>query len=184
MISQSAREGFDHLLTRALRASLTVSEEQACDINVIPGLDLAESSTMVVLTVSSYLFRLIVMLHFSSDQGTRDHVAGVNKIAPEEMSEQSFHDAIAECGNICCGILNRDLGPIFPHIGMSTPNMIDTRCAAYLDMLDGGHIQHFEVNIEQAPMFRVSLCVCDYADLDFVIDVDDAGAETGELELF
>jgi hypothetical protein len=184
MITQPAREGFDHLLTRALRASLTVSDEQSCDINVVPNLDHVEASTMVVLTVSSYLFRLIVMLHFSADQVTREHVARVNKIAPEDMSEQSFRDAIAECGNICCGILNRDLGPIFPHIGMSTPNLIDTRCAAYLDMLNCGHIQHFEVNIEQTPMFRVSLCVCDYADLDFVIDVNDAGADTGELELF
>jgi hypothetical protein len=184
MISQPARDGFDHLLTRALRASLTVSDEQPCDINVISDLDAIEASTMVVLTVSSYLFRLIVMLHFSPDQATRDHVAHVNKIVPDEMTEQSFHDAIAECGNICCGILNRDLGPIFPHIGMSTPNIIDTRCAAYLDMLNCGHIQHFEVNIEQAPMFHVSLCVCDYADLDFAIDVNEAGADTGELELF
>jgi hypothetical protein len=184
MISQSARDGFDHLLKRALQASLTVSEERPCDINVITGLDAVQDSTMVVLTVSSYLFRLIVMLHFSPDPGTRDHVARVNKIAPEEMSDQSFHDAIAECGNICCGILNRDLGGIFPHIGMSTPNIIDTRCAAYLDMLNCGHVQHFKVDIEQAPMFRVSLCVCDYADLDFVVDVNDAGAETGELELF
>jgi hypothetical protein len=184
MISQPAREGFDHLLTRALRASLTSSDEQPCDINVIANLDDIAPTTMVVLTVSSYLFRLIVMLHFSPDQATREHVGRVNKIASEAMNDQSFHDAIAECGNICCGILNRDLGPIFPHIGMSTPNIIDTRCAAYLDMLNCGHIQHFEVNIEQTPMFHVSLCVCDYADLDFVIDVNEAGADTGELELF
>jgi hypothetical protein len=184
MISQPARDGFDHLLTRALQASLTPSDGQPCDINVVAGLDGAEASTMVVLTVSSYLFRLIVMLHFSSDRATREYVARVNRIAPDDMNEQSFHDAIAECGNICCGILNRDLGAIFPHIGMSTPNMIDTRCAAYLGMLNSGHIQHFEVGVEGAPMFRVSLCVCDYADLDFTIDVNDAGAETGELELF
>jgi hypothetical protein len=184
MISQQAREGFDHLLTRALQASLVASDDQPCDISIINNLDFREASTMVVLTVSSYLFRLIVMIHFSPNQLTREHVARINKIDMEEMSEQSFQDAIAECGNICCGILNRDLGAIFPHIGMSTPNIIDTRCAAYLDMLDCGHIQHFEVNIEQAPMFRVSMCVCEYADLDFVIDVNDAGAETGELELF
>jgi hypothetical protein len=184
MISQPAREGFDHFLTRALQASLVASDDQPCEIRVISDLDAIEASTTVVLTISSYLFRLIVMIHFSADQSTREHVARINKIAPEEMSEQSFHDAIAECGNICCGILNRDLGAIFPHIGMSTPNIIDTRCTAYLDMLDSGHIQHFEVSIEQAPMFHVSMCVCDYADLDFAVDVNEASADTGELELF
>lgn len=184
MISQQARDGFDHLLTRALRSSLSVSDEQPCDIHVIADLDDADASTSVVLTISSYLFRLIVMVHFSPDRATREHVARVNKIAPEEMSEQSFHDAIAECGNICCGILNRDLGPVFPHIGMSTPNIIDKRCTAYLDMLNAGHIQHFQIDVERDPMFYVTLCVCDYADLDFAIDVNDAGADTGELELF
>jgi hypothetical protein len=184
MISQPAREGFDHLLTRALQASLAASDDPPCDINLIGNLDATGASTMVVLTVSSYLFRLIVMIHFSPDRTTREHVARINHIALDEMSEQSFHDAIAECGNICCGILNRDLGAIFPHIGMSTPNIIDTRCAAYLGMLNGGHIQHFEVNIAQAPMFHVSLCVCEYADLDFTVDVNDVGADTGELELF
>ncbi|RXZ38443.1 hypothetical protein D9O50_02605 [Oxalobacteraceae bacterium CAVE-383] len=183
MISQSAREGFNHLLTRALRTSF-VSDEQSCDIDVIADLHGIPASTTVVLTISSYLFRLIVMVHFASDQATREHVARVNKIAAEAMSDQSFHDAVAECGNICCGILNRDLGPVFPHIGMSTPNLIDTRCTGYLDMLDSGHMQHFEVKVDGVPMFHVSLCVCDYADLDFAIDINDAGADTGELELF
>lgn len=192
MISQSARDGFDHLLTRALQTSLTAPDDAPCDIGVVADGDgvnggantSAKLSTMVVLTVSSYLFRLIVMLHFSPNQSTRDHVARVNRMDAGEMSEQSFLDAIAECGNICCGILNRDLGAIFPHIGMSTPNMIDTRCAAYLALLNSGHTQHFEIDIAGAPMFQVSMCVCDYADLDFTIDVNDAGAETGELELF
>ena len=54
MISQQARDGFDHLLTRALRSSLSVSDEQPCDIHVIPDLDGIDASTTVVLTVSSY----------------------------------------------------------------------------------------------------------------------------------
>jgi CheY-specific phosphatase CheX len=184
MISNQARDGFDRLLTRALKASLTVSEEDAFEIAAVDHLDGLDASTIVVLTISSYLFRTIVMLHFSSDEATREHVARINKMAVEEMTEQSFHDAIAECGNICCGIFNRDLGAIFPHIGMSTPNIIGSKCVAYLDMLNGGHIQHFAIDIAQQPLFHVSLCVCDYADLDFAVDANEESADTGELELF
>ncbi|HEY4073224.1 MAG TPA: hypothetical protein VGM52_08980 [Herbaspirillum sp.] len=184
MISTHARDGFDHFLTRALKASLVASDDDVCDVRVVDALSEIDASTMVILTISSYLFRLMVMLHFTPDERTREHVARINKMSAEEMNEQSFHDALAECGNICCGILNRDLGAIFPHIGMSTPNIIDTKCAAYLDMLNCGHIQHFEVNIADSPLFHVSLCVCDYADLDFVVDVHEEAADTGELELF
>jgi hypothetical protein len=184
MISTHARDGFDHLLTRALKASLVASDDDVCDVKVIDNLSEIDASTIVVLTISSYLFRLMVMLHFTPDDSTRQHVARINKISTEEMSEQSFHDALAECGNICCGILNRDLGAIFPHIGMSTPNIIDTECAAYLNMLNCGHIQHFEINIADRPLFHVSLCVSDYADLDFVVDVNEEATDTGELELF
>ena len=184
MISNQAREGFDHLLTRALKVSMAAPDEDAPTLQTVDDLRYVDASTMVVLTVSSYLFRLMVMIHFTPNAATRAHIARVHRMAPETMSEQSFHDAIAECGNICCGILNRDLGAFFPHIGMSTPNMIDTKCASYLDILHCGHIRHFEMNIAGNALFHISLCVCDYADLDFVVDVNEAAADTGELELF
>jgi hypothetical protein len=184
MISQQARAGFDHLLSRALKTSLSAFDDSSCTVETVASLRQDQATTIVVLTVSSYLFRLMVMLHFSSDAATMEHVAQVHKIAREDINEQSFHDALSECGNICCGILNRDLGAIFPHIGMSTPNMIDTRCAAYLGSLNCGHIQHFDVSVDDVPLLQVSLCVSDYADLDFVVDTNEAEAETGELEFF
>jgi hypothetical protein len=136
------------------------------------------------LTVSSYLFRLMVMFHFTPDAATFAHFAQLNHASVDEMSEQECMDAIAERGNLCCGILNRDLAAYFPHIGMSTPNVIDRHCAAYLKMLNCGHIQHFAIDIDQVTRLHVSLCVSDYADIDFTADTEAGGNNTGELELF
>lgn len=183
MISNQAREGFDRLLARSLQASISTSAE-SCDIEAINQLPEIEKHETVILTVSSYLFRLMVMIHFKSDASTMDHIARMNGMQAEDMNKQSFHDAIAEYGNLCCGILNRDLGAFFPHIGMSTPNFIGGQCMAYIQMLDCAHIQHFEVRVDGVSIFHVSLCVSAYEQLDFVVEENEESANTGELELF
>jgi hypothetical protein len=182
MISSSAKEGFKLLLTQALKDSLAPSGAH-CEVSVLPDDSAIGESKMVVLTVSSYLFRLMVMFHFTPDAATLAYFARLNNAAPD-VSEQECLDAIAERGNLCCGILNRDLATYFPHIGMSTPNVIDRHCAAYLKMLNCGLIQHFAVDIDGAPRLHVTLFVSDYDDIDFTVDADAIGGSTGELELF
>src|SRR5450830_1414677 len=183
MLSQSAKDGFDLLLTQSLKNSLVPSGTEAQILTLTESADFPEKQ-MVVLTVSSYLFRLMVMFYFSPNDATRSHFARLNNVDEAEMSEQTFMDAIAEYGNICCGILNRDLGQFFPHIGMSTPNIIDKNCSSYLNVLGCGHIQHFKATVNSNAQFHVSLCVSDYADLDFVVKLNEESANTGELELF
>jgi hypothetical protein len=182
-ISQSARDGFDTLLKQALKSSM-VPSEASVEISTIADVSAIAEKQIVVLTVSSYLFRLMVMFYFTPDATTKGHFARLNRVEPAEMGEQAFMDAIAECGNLCCGILNRDLGRFFPHLGMSTPNVIDKNCAAYLQKLNAGHIQHFAVDIPESPRLHVSLCVSAYADMDFTVSADEEEVSTGELELF
>lgn len=117
MISSSARDGFDTLLTQALKNSLAQGSA-SFDVATLADTAGISEKKIVVLTVSSYLFRLMVMFYFTPDAATKNYFARLNNVNPEDMSEQSFMDAIAECGNLCCGILNRDLGNFFPHIGM------------------------------------------------------------------
>ncbi|WP_076591430.1 chemotaxis protein CheX [Herminiimonas arsenitoxidans] len=183
MISTQAQDGFDHLLIRSLKASLPGSIEN-CDIGITSDVTGIEGQESVVLTVSSYLFRLMVMIHFKADATTMEYMARMNGMQVEEMNQQSFHDALAEYGNLCCGILNRELGAFFPHIGMSTPNFIDGQCMSYIQMLNCSHVQHFVVGVDGAALFHVSLCVSAYADLDFEVTEDEENANTGELELF
>lgn len=183
MLSQSAKDGFDMLLTQSLKSSL-VPAGMSADVFTLSDTATIAEDKMVVLTVSSYLFRLMVMFYFSPNAATRDHFARLNNVSEGELSEQGFMDAIAESGNLCCGVLNRDLGNFFPHIGMSTPNVIDKNCAAYLQSLNCDHIQHFAVDIDGSPRFHATLCVSAYADIDFTVVADELGSDTGELELF
>lgn len=185
MLSSSARDGFDLLLMQALKGSLIPSDEQA-EVSIVNADDFngMRDYQMVVLTISSYLFRAMVMFHFVSDKPTREHFARLSCLPEPEMSEQAFIDAIAERGNLCCGILNRELGNFFAHIGMSTPNVIDQQCAAYLSTLRHQHVQHFAVQLTQSQRLFVTLCVSAYDEIDFQVDPAATAAETGELELF
>jgi CheY-specific phosphatase CheX len=183
MISSRAQQAFQQMVGRAVQSSPLAASGRSCTL--VPELDLARlnAEQVVVLTVASYAFRLNLLIHFSRDAKTYAHFAAVHRLAQEEMGEQTFVDAISECANICCGNLNRDLARHFPHLGMSTPNIIDRRCVAYLDQLGQGHQQHFAVHQPDGPVFAVSLCVNAFGPLDF--EGDFAAAEaTGELELF
>ncbi len=182
-ISASAREGFDALLQQSLRASLVPSDSSA-EIVVIDDVAAIDARKMVVLTISSYLFRLMVMFHFTPDAPTREHFARLGRTSVAEMGEQGFIDAIAECGNLCCGIFNRELGRFFPHLGMSTPNVIDRQCAAYLQRLNCAHVRHLAIDMPEAPRLYVSLCVSAYDTLDFAVSAQEQVDTTGELELF
>ena len=101
------------------------------------------------------------------------------------MSEQSFLDAICEAGNLCCGGVNRDLGSVFPWVGMSTPNIVDSRCTAHLGILKYGHLQHFRLSVTDSPPLFLTLCVSESEDLDFDFQIPDLAEQgTGELEMF
>lgn len=183
MISQQAKDGFEYLLGQALKGSL-VSSGDSCDVQPIEGTAEIKENKMVVLTISSYLFRLMVMIHFRMDPATRAHFAAMNRTPAEEMDQQTFLDVIGECGNICCGALNRELAKHFPHIGMSTPNVLDRHSVEYLQQLGANHIKHFRVALGSGVVMHASLAVCDYADLHFVVDKSQAEESTGELEFF
>lgn len=184
MISANAKEGFDYMLTAAVKSSFLASPEDTCDVRVIEDTGDIKEKQVVILTVSSYLFRVLTLVHFTLNQPMKEHLASINRAPVEGMETQDFLDVISECGNICCGALNRELGKFYPHIGMSTPNLLDRNCLDYLQTLHAGYVKHFEVRINDSITMHASLCVCDYADLDFVVDKTESTEENGELEMF
>jgi hypothetical protein len=154
-------------------------------IEAVASLDKIREKKIVILTVSSYLFRLMAILYFKPDAATR---AYFNRNAPEgapEPTDDEFYDRVAECGNVCCGTLNRDLGKHFPHVGMSTPNIIDKDCMRYVDLLGCGLVKHYRVDLEGGLTMYASLCVADYGLVDFHVDpVVEEDLSVGELEMF
>jgi len=183
MISPNAREALRQMVVRAIHASPLVVGAGLRTVEAGPELSKGHADQAVVLTVSSYLFRLTLLIHFRDDRVSRTHFATVNRVQAAEMDAQGFSDAIRECGNICCGNLNRDLARVFPHVGMSTPNLIDHRCVAYLGKLGADYVQHFELLDANGPPFAVTVCVKAFAALDFTAELA-AEEPTGELEMF
>lgn len=184
MISNRARSNFDQMLVLGIKASMGGASPESCEVEVVPDLTSIRETNVVMLTVSSFLFRMSVLVYFSSDEATLNHFAAVNNISAADMSDQAFLDAIRECGNICCGTLNRELARVYPHVAMSTPNIIERECVNHLESLNGGHLQHFRATPAGDKQFHVTLCVRDYADVDFEWAMLEEATAAGEMEFF
>lgn len=164
MISEPAQAALDHLLSRALLSGIGTADNAAIEVSVVDTALHFPETHVVALTISSYLVKMMVMIYFT----------------PEHASE----DAIGESANLCCGILNRDLGKFFPHLGMSTPNILFKQSALHLQSLHYNYLQHFRVSMAAGGAVHASLCVFAYEAMDFTVDPDQQPEETGELELF
>jgi CheY-specific phosphatase CheX len=184
MISNRAQNSFDQMLMLGIKASMGGTSPETCEVEVVANLNSIRETNVVMLTVSSFLFRMSVLVYFSSDDATRSHFAAVNNVAIAEMNDQAFLDAIRECGNICCGTLNRELARVYPHVAMSTPNIIERECVNHLESLNGGHLQHFRAKTGSDKPFHVTLCVRDYADIDFEWTMVQDTTSAGEMEFF
>lgn len=184
MITERARTSFDRLMAAALESGMPDGRGSA---RVAPVASLAQirENKIVVLTVSSYLFRLIAILYFQPDAATRAYFGrGADADVPA-AGDDDFRDRVAECGNVCCGALNRALGAFFPHVGMSTPNILDKDCMRYAELLDCSLTRHYEVALEGGPTMYATMCVADYGLVDFHVDpTAEAAVDTGELEMF
>ena len=184
MISERAKTSFDHLMVSSIKTSMPVDPASVM-VEPMVSLDKIKEKKMVILTVSSYLFRAIVMLYFKPDAATRACFSSNAAQDAAELSLEDFYDRVAECGNACCGSINRSLGTEFPHVGMSTPNIIDKDCMRYADQLNCGFTRHYKITLEDSLTMYASLYVADYGTVDFYIDPvveEDVGA--GELEMF
>lgn len=184
MISTNACEGFDHLLRQGIKNHLVDQNSDSCEILVLDDLTSTHQPHLAVLTISSYLFRLMVFIHFASDEPTRAHMAKLSNTSVNDMNERVFMDAICERANMFCGALSRDLALSFPHIGMSTPNIVDRRCVSHLHLLNLAHVRHFKVDVNNSASFHVTLCVNDYDKLDFLVDKSAVDVDSGALEMF
>lgn len=184
MISNRARNSFDQMLMLGIKASMGGESPETCEIAVLADPKEIRETMVVMLTVASFLFRLSVVIYFSSDDTTKAHFARLNNIDPTEMSDQAFLDAIRECGNICCGTLNRELARVCPHVAMSTPNVIERECVDHLESLNGGHLQYFRATLDGGQQFHASVCVRDYADIDFDWTMIEETTAAGEMEFF
>ncbi len=184
-LSDAARTSFDLLVQAALARNLAGEGEHA-QVQVVTEFPRkTKDKKAVVLTIASDMFRLVLALHVRLDAEGKAHFARLNRVDAAEWSEQAFHDAVAECGNVCCGALNRELGRYFVNVGMSTPNLLDREALAYVEALGKGHRRLFQVNGLSVD-FYATLFVAPFAPIDFRAEMEAQPDEVdaGELEMF
>lgn len=184
MISTRAQKNFDQMLTLGIKASLGGPASVISEVEPVAMLQDITETHAVMITVASFLFRLSVLIYFSPDEATRQHFVRVDGDDPNATDDHAFFDAIRESCNACCGSLNRELATVFPHVAMSTPNIIERECGYYLETLKGGYLQHFRATTDAGSQFYVTLCVRDYGTVDFEWTMAQEAESSGELEFF
>jgi hypothetical protein len=179
MISEQAKHAVDSIFTKAAKANLTVNPEDSIEISRVTDTRLGDlpGKDIVVLTISSYLFRLLTIFHVTPDKATAGYF---NK----SDSNREFHEVFNEHGNLCVGAMNRDLGNHFVHLGMSTPYKLQSNSAPFISELKPGYVSHHRIGINADISLHATLCLCAYRPLDFRIDPNQVEEEFGELELF
>jgi hypothetical protein len=179
VVSEQAKKSIEHVFMKAAKGSLALSSDDSVSIDPLPANRLGEitEKNIIVLTISSFLFRLLTIYHIDETAVTRGYF---NK----DGGERTFEDGFSEVGNMCCGAMNRDLQRYFPHLGMSTPYMLSDRCVPFLKDLNPGYMARYTITINGSVQLHATLCLCEYVPIDFTVDMSAEEEETGALEMF
>jgi hypothetical protein len=180
VISAHAKHSFERIFRRAAQSRLALTHDDVCDI-AAPSME-EEAAAMsdgeaVVLTISSIVFRLILVLHYREDASTRDYFV-------KDAAERSFQEVFLEICNLCCGAMNQELLRYFPDLGMSTPYVLNARCVPHLRALRPDYLVSHAITINDSVHLAATVCVCADAPVDFVADESVVEETSGELELF
>lgn len=191
MVGNNAIASLEWLYEKAVRENSAAGADTRCAMTPQPAAGApAESAKrhLVVLTIASYVFRIVALFDFSRDAATAAHMARLVRSKTPEIDGQALDDAFAELVNMICGAVNRRLVDYFPHVGMSTPFVLEGSCSGHLATLDPAHVQSYRVQLDDAVGYGLTLCLCTARDSRFDFQVDRAehadSASSGELELF
>jgi hypothetical protein len=185
MLSEKATKNIADAFHRAAAATLVRNPGDTCNIvtardrgSVACGVGVGGvgGAKLLMITISSFTFRLLTVFEVCEDEPTRHYYLG--------GAQAVLDEAFAEVANMCCGALNRELSAQFRHMAMSIPHLLDARCTAFLQELKPRFRESYDITINAAVRLRVTLCLCCNRSIEFAgpaIEVSHAG---GELELF
>lgn len=184
-VSDRARQGLDHFVAQAAKNSLVPAGER-CEVVPDDAAAVPQSPDVVMFTVSSYFFRVLLLIQFDHTPTTRAYIAGLASAPVEEMVGDRFLDTMNERGNLFCGALNRDLVPFFPHIGMSTPCVLKRNSVEHITAVKPSYQRRFRCELASGVEMHVTLALCTDADFDFAFEqrAEEETDTAGELEMF
>ncbi|TIH07666.1 hypothetical protein [Pseudomonas leptonychotis] len=173
---------------------------KSCDAGVpwvttkVEGFAELQHASCIVLTVSSFKFKIMCLLHLSMDAANRQFVADALGSPVEELQESEYSDYLLEMSNSFCGNLKRHLQSSCPPLGMSTPNFLDRHCFDGSISVQFAHSVHVraQMAVGAPSLFAASAMVILKNDGDLTLqhyhehvsEIDSEADSSGELELF
>jgi hypothetical protein len=179
MISLQAQQSLDRIFRQAIETRLKQASNDLLEISVAGLLQKKRSlkDRVVVLTISSMAFRVLLIFHLDRDAATRQYLAGGE-------SDESALDAFLEVCNLCCGAVNQELLRYFPDLGMSTPYVLNASSVAHLEPLQPNYVSSYRIVVNQSVELAATLCLCAHQEVDFNAEPVATVDSGGELELF
>jgi len=185
---QNSKSALNTLLSNCLNESLKTEGYPSWTINPIDSVDEIITTEFTMLTVSSYDFRIFVILHSNDDTPTMQYASDALNVDLSQLSAATHRDFIGELGNRFCGAFKRHLGPCFPHMGMSTPNRLHNESLKHLKNLSFSYDTHVGAcSGNGSARFYASLFISLYDKANFSLDSlskAEEQVEVGALELF
>lgn len=183
LISSKTKEAFSELF--AYSYEKTLEEENInhdWDINCLNQEDSLSENHNILITICSYKIRIFATMHYSSTSENIHYVSNVLQKKPEEITEEMLKDYFSECCNRYSGNLKKGLMSEFPHLGMSTPDIL--KQASFEIFQTQEYPIALKANLKSASQvtFSFGLFVLTSQELDFSIELDNS--EAGVLELF
>lgn len=182
MLSEHSKDSLERTFRRVATMGLVRDPAHTCVIAADKGprTGAPPAEKLVVITISSFTFRLLVIFHIGESREMLEYFGG------KEVG-QSLDAAFYEISNMCCGALNREMSRDFPHLAMSIPYTLGGACAAFLDELRPQYVSTYAVTLNETARLRVTLCLCCSAPVIFSAPPAEAlqpAEANGELELF
>ena len=186
-VSARAAAGLDDFVAQAVRNALRAPGQDAALQPLDAEAPLAPEPEVVMLTVSSYLFRALLFIHVDRSPAWRGYMAALAGGDAEDYGDERFLDALMERGNLACGAFNRELAHYYPHTGMSTPCLLERGSLDHVRALQPALTRRYRVQATPDLALHLTLALCAFADIDFAfqpraVEVEEEAA--GELEMF
>lgn len=163
-------------------------------IGKVEKLEELQHDRCIVLTISSFKFRIMCLLHLSMDAANRKFVAEATSTRPDELDDSVYTDYLLEMSNSFCGNLKRHLQSSCPPLGMSTPNFLERASLKLDEAFEPAYSAHARAQLvaNSPALFSASALVCVKHDDDFSLqhyqehvgEVNSQADSSGELELF
>jgi hypothetical protein len=177
-MTDHSRTNIEQALHRAARSYLPRDPADTCLIveNREPPSP-AVGEKLVLVTISSFKFRLLIIFHIDAEPSLTSYFAG-------QDTRRNIEEVFYEIANMCCGALNRDMTRDFKHLAMSVPYTLAGPCMEYIADVRPECISSSTVTINNDVRVRLTLCMCCSAPVSFSATEAGSATDSGTLELF